>query len=77
MAGIARFPGESEADWRRRVIKAEHPNLDPDPVVGPATDGPRLVGETEAARKERLANHDRYNAPRSAKTDDESDAEDC
>jgi hypothetical protein len=76
MSGIMRMPGESVTDWQRRIIKAEHPDLDPDRVVGPATNGPRFAGETETAWKERLADRDRYYAPRSPKTDDDSDVDD-
>lgn len=76
MGSIIRMPGESPTDFQRRVIKAERPDLDPDRIVGPATNGPRFAGETEMAWKERLANHDRYYTPWSPKTDDDSDADD-
>jgi hypothetical protein len=75
MGSIMRMPGESETDYRRRVIKTESPNLDPDLIVGPATTGARFAGETETAWKERLADHYRYFAPGSSKTED-SDADD-
>lgn len=74
--GTMRLPGESERDWSRRAFKAENPTLDVDRIVGPATDGPRFAGETESAWKERLANHDRYNAPLRFNTDDDSDSDD-
>ena len=76
MGSIIRMPGESETDFRRRLLKVEAPHLDPDRIVGPATNGPRFAGETETTWKERLAEHDRYLAPWSPKTDDDSDADD-
>ena len=60
MSSIIRMPGESYTDFQRRAFKAENPNADVDRIVGPATDGPRFPGETEAAWKERLANHHSY-----------------
>jgi hypothetical protein len=76
MSGTIRMPGESVTDWQRRVIKAERPDLDPDRIVGPATNGPRFAGETETAWKERLTDHDHYHAPPSPMTDDDSDTGD-
>jgi hypothetical protein len=48
--------------------------LDPD-LAGPATDGPRLTGESERDWMERSRSARRPYAPGSRKTDDGSDTE--
>jgi hypothetical protein len=72
MSTIIRMPGESWHDFERRL--AERDGLDPDRAVGPATNGPRFAGETEAAWKERLASHAGFSAATGAsETDDDTE----